>query len=62
MVKVQELFVLEEFEFHCHGKYPTVLDRQPQSAMEKQFWEHSFGMSDRHRQLEQQETASIQNV
>lgn len=54
-----ELFVLEEFEIHCHGKSPTVPDRKPPSAIEKQFWEHSFGMLDRSRQVERQETASI---
>lgn len=46
MEMVEEQFVLEQCELYSHGKYPTVPDRNPQSAMEKQFWEPSFITSD----------------
>lgn len=43
MEKMEEQYVLGLFS---HEKYPTVLDRNPQSATEKQFWEPNFTTSD----------------
>lgn len=46
MEKMEEQSVLEQCELFSHGKYPTLLDRNPQSDKEKQFWEPSFITSD----------------
>lgn len=39
MEAVEERSVLEQGELSSHGKHPAVPDRNPQSAVEKQFWE-----------------------